>query len=132
MNRLLQGDVGSGKTVVSFFGAFVAAKCGYQAAIIAPTEILANQHYETAKKLFQPANLQVSLLTGSLSKIEKASVMSKTESGEANIIIGTHAMLSENVKFQNLAYIVIDEQHRFGVEQRAKLKIRVILQIFSL
>lgn len=122
MNRLLQGDVGSGKTVVSFFGAFVAAKCGYQAAIIAPTEILANQHYETAKKLFQPANLQVSLLTGSLSKIEKAFVMSKTESGEANIIIGTHAMLSENVKFQNLAYIVIDEQHRFGVEQRAKLK----------
>lgn len=122
MNRLLQGDVGSGKTVVGFFGAYVAAKSGYQAAIIAPTEILANQHYETAKKIFAGTNIEVLLLTGSIKGIERKSIISKIESGSSTIIIGTHALISDSVNFAKLSYIVIDEQHRFGVEQRAKLK----------
>lgn len=122
MNRLLQGDVGSGKTLVSFFGAFLAAKSGYQSAIVAPTEILANQHYKNAKSLFEKQGINVVLLTSSVKGFEKQTLINDIENGSAQIIIGTHSVISENVKYNNLSYIVIDEQHRFGVEQRAKLK----------
>ncbi len=122
MNRLLQGDVGSGKTVVAFFGAFLAAKNGFQSAIIAPTEILANQHYNSLKKLLKGTNIKISLVTGSLSGFEKQATLNDIKNGISSIVIGTHAVLSENVEFNNLTYIVVDEQHRFGVEQRAKLK----------
>ena len=122
MNRLLQGDVGSGKTLVSFFGAFLAAKNGYQAAIVAPTEILANQHYETLQKFFKSSCIKPVLLTGTTKGFERTCALNQIESGEANVIIGTHAVLSESVIFKNLSYITIDEQHRFGVEQRKTLK----------
>lgn len=121
MNRLLQGDVGSGKTMIAMFGAFLAAKNGYQAAIIAPTEILAKQHYETAKKLFGNF-LNITLYTGSTKGNDKHDALTDIRFGKADIVIGTHAIISENVTFENLSFIVIDEQHRFGVEQRAKLK----------
>ena len=121
MNRLLQGDVGSGKTMIAMFGAFLAAKNGYQAAIIAPTEILAKQHYETAKKLLGNF-LNIILYTGSTKGNDKHDTLTDIRFGKADIVIGTHAIISENVTFENLSFIVIDEQHRFGVEQRAKLK----------
>lgn len=122
MNRLLQGDVGSGKTVIGLFGAFVAAKNGYQAVIIAPTEILANQHYQTALKLFKNETFDVCLLTGSTKGIERQVALSNIASGNAKIIIGTHALISDQVEFDNLSFAIIDEQHRFGVAQRAKIK----------
>lgn len=126
MNRLLQGDVGCGKTVVALFGAYLAAKNSLQSAIIAPTEILAQQHYETAVKLFSNKNItdlseKIVLITGSVTLKEKRIIMEKIESGEALIVIGTHSVISASIKFKNLAYIVIDEQHRFGVEQRKLL-----------
>ena len=121
MNRMLQGDVGSGKTVVSLFGAYLAAKNGHQAVIIAPTEILANQHFETAIKLFFKDNISICKLTSSVKGLEKQIAINRIASGEAKIIIGTHSLISENVEFADLTYAVIDEQHRFGVEQRAKL-----------
>lgn len=121
MNRLLQGDVGSGKTIIALFGAFVSAKNGYQSAIIAPTEILAKQHFETAKKLF--GNLfGIEFYSGSTKGTDKHSALANIRFGKAKIIIGTHAIISDNVTFENLSYLVVDEQHRFGVEQRAKLK----------
>lgn len=122
MNRLLQGDVGSGKTIVSLFGAFLAAKCGHQAAIIAPTEILANQHFETAIKLFGDFNFSITLLTGSTKGLERQIAVSNIESGKSKIVIGTHALLSESINFSDLTFITIDEQHRFGVAQRALIK----------
>lgn len=121
MNRLLQGDVGSGKTVVAFFGAFVASKNGYQSAIIAPTEILAKQHYETAQKMFG-SQIKIGLLTSSTSNLDRKIILSKLKTGEIQILIGTHSILSDEVCFNNLSYVVFDEQHRFGVEQRAKIK----------
>ena len=122
MNRLLQGDVGSGKTVVSFFGAFVSAKNGFQSAIVAPTEILAKQHYETAQKFFDETGLRVSLLTSSVTAFERQAILERLKAGQIDILIGTHSVLSDEVIFKNLAYVVIDEQHRFGVEQRAIIK----------
>ena len=122
MNRLLQGDVGSGKTVVSFFGAYLAAKSGHQAVIIAPTEILANQHFKTAQKLFEGLNFNITVLTGSTKGMERQIAISNIETGKSKIVIGTHALLSENLVFDDLTYVAIDEQHRFGVAQRAKLK----------
>ncbi|MBQ8425712.1 MAG: ATP-dependent DNA helicase RecG [Clostridia bacterium] len=122
MNRLLQGDVGSGKTVVAFYGAFLSACNGYQAVITAPTEILARQHYEFAKRIFENNDFCIELLTSSMTKLEKNLALENISSGKSKIIIGTHSVFSENVEFQNLSYIVIDEQHRFGVEQRNKLK----------
>lgn len=119
MNRLLQGDVGSGKTVVALFGAYLAAKNGYQSVIVAPTEILANQHYETISNLLK--DIRVTKLTGSVKGLEKQKNLNDIEDGLAQIIVGTHSVISDNVQFKNLAYIVIDEQHRFGVAQRAKL-----------
>ena len=122
MNRLLQGDVGSGKTVVALFGSFISAKNGFQSAIVAPTEILATQHYETALKLFSSLGITVRLLTSSVKGIERKIILNEIESGEAQIVIGTHSLLSSEVTFKNLSYAVIDEQHKFGVEQRASIK----------
>lgn len=122
MNRLLQGDVGSGKTAVCFYGAFVAVKNGYQAVISAPTEILAHQHFDFALKIFEKFGFNICLITSSTSKIERQAYLNDIATGKMNIIIGTHSVFSDDVVYKNLAYIVIDEQHRFGVEQRRKLK----------
>ncbi|MBR3885254.1 MAG: ATP-dependent DNA helicase RecG [Clostridia bacterium] len=122
MNRLLQGDVGSGKTVVSFFGAFIAAENGFQSTIIAPTEILAKQHFETAKKIFANTKLNIALLTKSSTALERREILSSLENGKIDLLIGTHSILSSDVIFKNLSYSVIDEQHRFGVAQRAMIK----------
>ncbi len=122
MNRLLEGDVGSGKTVVCAMAALMVGNAGYQTALLAPTEILARQHYESFKKML-PENIKIVLLTGSIKEKEKKEILSEIENGEAQIVIGTHAIFSENVNFWTLAFVIVDEQHRFGVEQRRKLKI---------
>ncbi|MBQ0115080.1 MAG: ATP-dependent DNA helicase RecG [Bacteroidales bacterium] len=121
MNRLLQGDVGSGKTIVAFMCMLIAVDNGYQACIMAPTEILATQHYETISELAKPLGLNVALLTGSSRKKEREMLHQQLQSGELNILIGTHALIEDNVQFSKLGLAVIDEQHRFGVAQRAKL-----------
>ena len=121
MNRLLQGDVGSGKTIVALLTALIALDNGYQACIMAPTEILANQHYETISTLVAPLGITVKLLTGSTKKKEKEEILNDLSNAKIQIIIGTHALIEENVNFSNLGYVIIDEQHRFGVAQRAKL-----------
>ncbi len=121
MNRLVQGDVGSGKTIVAAAGIYLACKNGYQAAMMAPTEILAQQHYEGLRKILAPLGLNLQLLTGSMTAKEKKLVKERILSGEANVIIGTHALISDDVSFSDLALVVTDEQHRFGVAQRAKL-----------
>ena len=121
MNRLLQGDVGSGKTIVSEIAAYKAVKSGYQAAILAPTAILATQHYENFKKTLEKFNIKIELLISSISKKKKQELKQRLESGEIDILIGTHAMLEDDVIFKNLGLVVTDEQHRFGVKQRAKI-----------
>lgn len=121
MNRLLQGDVGSGKTAVAASLAYTIAKNGYQVAIMAPTELLAVQHFNTFKKFFENTNLKIVSLYGSMKNKEKAQANSEILSGEANIVIGTHCLISEKVLFKNLGLIITDEQHRFGVNQRAAL-----------
>lgn len=121
MNRLIQGDVGSGKTVVAAGAAWFSFKNGYQSCIMAPTEILANQHYDTFKKLLEPLGARVALLTGSLTPKNKRLMQEKIAFGEYDVIVGTHALFSENTHFARLALVVTDEQHRFGVEQRAAL-----------
>ncbi|MDD5020495.1 MAG: ATP-dependent DNA helicase RecG, partial [Candidatus Omnitrophica bacterium] len=127
MQRLLQGDVGCGKTIVALLAALAALKCGCQAAFMVPTEILAQQHYEKIGQLFAPAQKngqkkpKIALLTGSLSAEEKKETVQKIGSGEIDIVIGTHALLEEGVVFHKLGLIVIDEQHKFGVSQRALL-----------
>lgn len=121
MNRLLQGDVGSGKTLVALMTMLIAMDNGFQACIIAPTEILANQHYETISKMVEKLHIKVDLLTGSTKKSERKILHAQLQSGELHILIGTHALLEDEVLFQNLGLIVIDEQHRFGVAQRARM-----------
>ncbi|MFC2114223.1 ATP-dependent DNA helicase RecG [Bacteroidota bacterium] len=121
MNRLLQGDVGSGKTIVALMTMLIAIDNGFQASLMAPTEILANQHFETISNLLEPLNLQVALLTGSTKTAERRVLDERLTSGEIHILIGTHALLEEKVQFKNLGLAIIDEQHRFGVAQRAKL-----------
>ncbi len=121
MNRLLQGDVGSGKTVVSLMSMLIALDNGYQAALMAPTEILAAQHYRTLSQLTAGTGVYTALLTGSLKTKEKKEILAKLAAGEIHILTGTHALIEDTVKFRNLGLVVIDEQHRFGVEQRAKL-----------
>lgn len=118
MNRLIQGDVGCGKTIVSFISLFNAIKNGYQAAFMAPTEILAREHFLYAKKLFEKFDIKISLLVGSLKNSEKKKIQEKIKNGEVDLIIGTHTLFQENVVYKNLAFIVTDEQHRFGVKQR--------------
>ena len=121
MNRLIQGDVGSGKTAVAAACCFNAFKNGYQSAVMAPTEILAEQHFKTFTHLFDRTGITVSLLTGSATKHQKHLVKQSLESGQTHIVIGTHALLSDNVYFKRLGLVVTDEQHRFGVEQRAAI-----------
>jgi ATP-dependent DNA helicase RecG len=121
MNRLLQGDVGSGKTLVALMGMLIAADNGYQSCIMAPTEILAIQHFRSITRFLEGIGIEVMLLTGSSKKSERRSVEEMLDSGRPSILIGTHALIEENVKFINLGLVIIDEQHRFGVAQRAKL-----------
>lgn len=121
MNRLVQGDVGSGKTAVAAAAVYMAVKNGYQAAMMAPTEILARQHEQTMSEFFKGTDIKVVALTGSMKAAEKRKAYELIESGEANVVVGTHAIIQEQVEFKNLALVVADEQHRFGVEQRAKL-----------
>lgn len=121
MNRLVQGDVGCGKTIISFIAMFNVIKNGFQSVLMAPTEILARQHYESAKKLFFKYNIKVELLVGSLKESEKKVIREKIENGEVDIIIGTHAVFQEKVVYKNLGFVITDEQHRFGVKQRLLL-----------
>ncbi len=121
MNRLLQGDVGSGKTVVAAMAAFLAAQAGYQTAFMAPTELLAQQHAETLYKLLQPYNITIGLLTSSVKGKVRQELLASIESGAMAVTVGTHALIQPNVKFHQLGFVVIDEQHRFGVEQRRSL-----------
>ena len=122
MNRLLQGDVGSGKTIVALLTALLAVDNGYQACIMAPTEILANQHYQTISQLLAPlSNIRCQLLTGSTTAKQRQPIHEQLRSGQINILIGTHALIEDDVQFANLGLCIIDEQHRFGVAQRAKL-----------
>ena len=121
MNRLLQGDVGSGKTIVALMTMLLALDNHCQACLMAPTEILANQHYQTISELLKNTGITVALLTGSSKTKERRILDEQLQSGELSILIGTHALLEEKVQFQNLGLAIIDEQHRFGVEQRAKL-----------
>jgi ATP-dependent DNA helicase RecG len=122
MNRLLQGDVGSGKTLVALLSILIAIDNGFQAALMAPTEILANQHYETISTLLEGLGLNVSLLTGSTKRKERDKLLPALEHGEINIICGTHALVEDEVIFSRLGLVIIDEQHRFGVAHRAKLR----------
>lgn len=121
MNRLVQGDVGCGKTIISFVAMFNVIKNGFQSVLMAPTEILARQHYENAKNLFSDYNIKVELLVGSLKESEKKAIREKIENGEVDIIIGTHAVFQEKVVYKNLGFVITDEQHRFGVKQRLLL-----------
>ena len=121
MNRLLQGDVGSGKTLVALMSMLIALDNGYQACMMAPTEILANQHYETIRALLCGMDVQVELLTGSIRGKRREAILQGLASGEVKILIGTHAVIEDTVGFASLGLVVIDEQHRFGVAQRARL-----------
>jgi ATP-dependent DNA helicase RecG len=121
MRRLLQGDVGSGKTIVAFEAAIVAMENGYQAAMMAPTEILATQHYLSARRILEPAGYRVVLLTGSLDEERKRAIRNHVARGDAQMVIGTHALLQDKVEFERLGLVIVDEQHRFGVMQRMKL-----------
>lgn len=124
MNRLVQGDVGSGKTIVAFLAMLMSAANGYQSAMMAPTEVLSRQHFEKIVSLTSKYNLCIKpvLLTGKMSASEKKKAYASIESGEANVIIGTHALIQANAVYNNLALVITDEQHRFGVEQREKFK----------
>ena len=121
MNRLLQGDVGSGKTLVALLCMLIALDNSTQACLMAPTEILATQHFETISQLVAPMGINVKLLTGSTRKKAREEIHSQLMDGSLHILIGTHAVIEDNVRFRNLGFIVIDEQHRFGVAQRARL-----------
>lgn len=121
MSRLVQGDVGCGKTAVAFAGIFLSFKSGFQSAMMAPTEVLARQHFEAAKRILEPLGARVGLLTGSLTAKEKALAHDKISSGEWSVVIGTHALISQGVEYSNLGLVITDEQHRFGVRQRAAL-----------
>jgi ATP-dependent DNA helicase RecG len=121
MNRLLQGDVGSGKTLVSLMCMLIALDNGFQACIMAPTEILANQHFETISRLLENMPVKIGLLTGSTKQAIRKELHAELQNGEMHLLIGTHALIEETVQFKNLGLVVIDEQHRFGVAQRAKL-----------
>lgn len=122
MNRLLQGDVGSGKTIVAVIAMLASVTAGYQAAIMAPTEILAQQHFEKIGKLLSPLKIRTSILTGSQTKKEHDAIAENVREGKTNIIVGTHALIQDSVQFKDLGLIVIDEQHRFGVNQRKNLR----------
>ena len=122
MNRLLQGDVGSGKTIVSFIAMYANHLSGYQSALMAPTEILATQHFSNLKNIFANYNLNIALLTGSTPKKEKDLIYDELAKGDIDIIVGTHALIQDDVTYHNLGLVITDEQHRFGVNQRANLQ----------
>ena len=122
MNRLLQGDVGSGKTIVSFIGMYANYLCGYQSALMAPTEILATQHYNNLVNFLKGTKVKVALLTGSTPKKEKNDIYKGLSDGSINMVIGTHALIQDEVEYNNLGLVITDEQHRFGVHQRANLQ----------
>ena len=122
MNRLLQGDVGSGKTIVSFISLYINYLGGYQGALMAPTEVLAIQHYNNIKNLFKDYDIKIELLIGKTTKKEKTRIYEELKKGKVDIIIGTHALFTDEVKYKNLGLVITDEQHRFGVNQRANLK----------
>ncbi len=121
MNRLVQGDVGSGKTIVAVLALFKAVKSGYQGALMVPTEILAEQHYKSVKSLFEGRGIRTALLTGSLGRKQKGEILAGIADGSIDVVIGTHALIEDQVKFHRLGLVVTDEQHRFGVRQRAVL-----------
>jgi len=121
MNRLLQGDVGSGKTIVALMTMLMAIDNGFQASMMAPTEILAQQHYQTLQQLTEGLGIRVQLLTGSIKGKDRQDILKLLQNGEINILVGTHALIEEKVQYDNLGVVVVDEQHRFGVAQRAKL-----------
>ena len=121
MRRLLQGDVGAGKTIVAFQSAIIAIENGYQVALMAPTEILATQHYLSARRILEQAGYRIVLLTGSLEQDRKRNVRQHIARGDAQLVIGTHALIQDKVEFDNLGLVIVDEQHRFGVMQRLKL-----------
>ena len=121
MNRLIQGDVGSGKTIVAAAAAYQAIRNGAQAALMAPTEVLATQHYSTLSPLFEKLGIKTEILLGKMNARKKKAAVSAIESGQAGFVIGTHAVITESVKFQNLGLVICDEQQRFGVNQRAAL-----------
>lgn len=127
MNRLVLGDVGSGKTCVAEIGMYINYLAGYQSSMMAPTEILARQHYEGIKNIFAKTNIKVSLLVGSMKKNEKKKIYAEIQNGEVDILVGTHALISEEVHFKNLGLVITDEQHRFGVNQRGLLQNKGIL-----
>ena len=122
MNRLVQGDVGSGKTIVAIIALYINYLSGYQGALMAPTEVLANQHLLNLKNIFKDYNINIELLTGALKVSEKKTIYKRLENKEIDIIIGTHALISEDVNYNNLGLVITDEQHRFGVNQRSNLK----------
>ena len=122
MNRLLQGDVGSGKTIISFISLYINHLSGYQGALMAPTEILASQHFINIQKIFKDMDIKIELLTGKTKSKEKKKIYERLEKGDIDIIIGTHALIQEDVKYHNLGLVITDEQHRFGVNQRGNLK----------
>ena len=122
MNRLLQGDVGSGKTIVAMISMYINYLSGYQSALMAPTEILAIQHYNNIKKLFKDYNINVALITSKIKAKEKKEILQKIKSNEIDFIIGTHALISDNIVYNSLGLVITDEQHRFGVNQRNNLK----------
>jgi len=121
MFRLLQGDVGSGKTIVSFIAAANVIRSNWQAALMAPTEILAQQHFNLAKKVFKSTDIIIELLTGKSDAKEKKLIQKNLTNGKINFLIGTHALFQKNILFKNLGLVIIDEQHRFGVKQRIEL-----------
>lgn len=122
MNRLLQGDVGSGKTIVAVISMYINYLSGYMSALMAPTEVLANQHYTNITNLLEPYNIKVVLLTGKLKAKEKKQIQARINEGLVDIVIGTHALITDNVEYHNLGFVITDEQHRFGVNQRSTFK----------
>lgn len=124
MNRLIQGDVGSGKTAVAAAVMYSTVKSGYQAAMMAPTEILATQHFDSLSKLFEGCNIKIALLTGATKAKDKRTIKEALMNGEIDIVVGTHALIQNDVEFKSLALVITDEQHRFGVEQRASLAMK--------
>ncbi len=122
MNRLLQGDVGAGKTIVALLAALVAMENGLQVAFMAPTEILAEQHFQNISRLLQPSRFRVALLTGATPAAARREALAEIEAGSVQLVVGTHALVQGDVRFARLGLVVIDEQHRFGVLQRATLR----------
>ena len=127
MNRLLQGDVGSGKTIISFIALYINYLSGYQGALMVPTEILAHQHFMNIKNIFKEYNISVALLIGKTKAKEKKEILNKLKSGSIDVIIGTHSLISDDVCYQNLGLVITDEQHRFGVNQRSNLRTKGLL-----